>query len=119
MTGQTKDRAKVNRDFESGGADILILQNQAGAMGLTLNAASLSIYYSNSTSSILRQQSEYRNYRIGQFNSVLYVDIMTKDLIDKSLYHVVKRKRGTTSTIVDSDNPISELLCEIKERLQD
>lgn len=61
--------------------------NQAtGAKGLTLTAATLSVYYSNTFSLEDREQSEDRNHRIGQENAVTYVDLVSDLKVD---HHVV------------------------------
>lgn len=109
LMGQTQNRGQIVEEFEAGDIDILILQNDTGRFGLTLTRASLSIYYSNSLSSITREQSEYRNYRIGQVNNVLYLDIVCKDRVDEHILGLLRRKSDLSKEIVDV-NGIKELI---------
>ena len=59
---------------------------QTGGYGITLTEASTVIYYSNNYDLEKRLQSEDRAHRIGQKNSVLYIDMVAKGTVDdKSL----------------------------------
>lgn len=58
--------------------------NQAkGGRGLTLTAAELVLYFSNSFDGELRVQSEDRAHRIGQTKSVAYQDVRSAPIDDK------------------------------------
>ena len=63
-------------------------------MGLTLNQAALTIYYSNSFSYQDRAQSEDRNHRKGQTQHVVYVDIILNHKEDKRIVNVIARKQS-------------------------
>ncbi len=63
-----------------------------GGLGLTLTAATLVIYYSNDYDLEKRLQSEDRAHRIGQKQSVVYVDIEAVDTIDEDIVTAVQKK---------------------------
>lgn len=65
------------QQFEAGACQVLIAQLQTLQYGITVNRATRSIYYSGTFSSLDRSQSEDRNHRIGQQNSVLYIDLVS------------------------------------------
>lgn len=68
------------RDFESGKIQVIIAQMQTLQYGVTMNRATRSIYFSGTFSSQDRAQSEDRNHRIGQSNSVLYIDFIASPI---------------------------------------
>jgi SNF2 family DNA or RNA helicase len=62
-----------------------------GGYGLTLTAAHVVIYYSNSFDLEKRLQSEDRAHRIGQTNKVTYIDLIAPNTVDE---HIVKALRN-------------------------
>lgn len=81
----SKRREEIKKDFQSGYIDVLIINQQAGSMGLNLQNSYLNYYYSNSYSLLNRVQSEDRTHRIGQTNSVIYKDLIMKDTVDEKI----------------------------------
>ena len=58
---------------------------QTGGYGITLTAATTTIYYSNNYDLEKRLQSEDRNHRIGQNSNVHYIDIGLKENIESEV----------------------------------
>jgi len=56
-----------------------------GGFGLTLTACTNVIYFSNNYNLEVRKQSEDRAHRMGQKNSVTYIDIVAKDTLDEAI----------------------------------
>lgn len=71
-------RKFVVDSFNEGLTDILICQDDAAHLGLTINAAPYSIFYTNHVRSLVREQAERRNWRDGQKETVVYIDLLTK-----------------------------------------
>lgn len=95
LTGATDpaDRQPMVNQFQSDPAIRFFVANQAtGAKGLTLTAATLSIYYSNTFSLEDRLQSEDRNHRIGQENEVTYVDLVSDLKVDHLIQTAIANK---------------------------
>lgn len=84
-------REKVHPDDQ---ASVFVGNPSAGATGLTLNIAKMTVYYSNSFKLIDRLQSEDRNHRIGQTSEVEYKDLIAEHSIDEG---IVKNLRGKFS----------------------
>jgi len=83
------------------GSPRFFLSNQAtGGMGITLTAATLVYYFSNSFSFEDRVQSEDRCHRKGQENKVTYVDIVVNVPADTMTLKALKAKQDT-ATYVD------------------
>ena len=56
-----------------------------GGFGLTLTACTNVIYFSNNYNLEVRKHSEDRAHRMGQKNSVTYIDIVAKDTLDEAI----------------------------------
>ena len=59
---------------------------------MTLVAANTVIYYSNNYDLEVRLQSEDRAHRIGQKNTVTYIDIVTEKTIDELIVKALRNK---------------------------
>jgi len=93
------DRAKAKADFQAGKLDWLVLNQAAGATGLTLVQAKVVIYYSNSFRLVDRLQSEDRAHRIGQTDPVTYIDLVSPDTIDEKIVRALREKKDIASLI--------------------
>jgi SNF2 family DNA or RNA helicase len=94
------DRKKNKKDFQDGLLDVLLLNIQTGATGLTLTVASNTIYFDNSYDLELRLQSEDRNHRIGTKYNVLYTDLVANDTPEKKIITALKRKKSISEIIL-------------------
>lgn len=93
------DRELAIRRFQSGEAHYLVGTPHAGGRGLTLTAARLVVYFSNSHDLELRVQSEDRAHRIGQRGSVTYVDLAVPDSLDTKIIAALRKKINVASVI--------------------
>lgn len=90
-------------EFQINASKRFFVVNQAtGAKGLTLTAATLSVYYSNTFSHEDRSQSEDRNHRIGQEFPVTYVDLITNLKVDKLIHAALATKKDVSNFVNDS-----------------
>ncbi len=104
MTGAVApaDRQFLVNTFQEDPHVRFFVVNQAtGAKGLTLTAATLSIYYSNTFSGEDRMQSEDRNHRIGQENEVLYIDLLSDLKVDRLIQRALEMKLGLAEYVND------------------
>lgn len=86
-------------DPESGWAQVMIAQQQAGGTGNTWTAAAYTIYFSNTYSLRERLQSEDRNHRIGQDSNVVYIDIVGQGTIDARIAAALSSKKNVADII--------------------
>lgn len=102
--GETKttDRENAIESFENGTTQVLILQYQAGGVGLTLNAASYSVYYSGSYSYMERTQSEDRCHRGGQTKSVTYIDFICPATVDERVKYALGKKKNLADFVMEN-----------------
>jgi SNF2 family DNA or RNA helicase len=78
-----------------------VANQQTGSKGLTLTAATLSVYYSNTFSLQDRLQSEDRNHRIGQANEVMYVDIQSSLGVDSKVITALSNKMSVSEFVAE------------------
>ena len=76
---------------------------QTGGYGITLTAASNVIYYSNGYDLEKRLQSEDRAHRIGQKQSVTYVDIIARKTVDEKIVKALRKKINIASAIMGEE----------------
>lgn len=77
------ERQLALQKFHDGEATYFVANPAAAGEGLTLTEAKTVIYYNNSFKLAERQQSEDRAHRIGQTDSVTYIDIVCSGTIDE------------------------------------
>lgn len=95
-----KDREAAIDMFQGGIADTFIGNQASGGIGITLTAASDTIYYSNSFNLEHRAQSEDRNHRTGQKNQVTYYDIIAEDTVDDTISLALQTKTDLAAAVL-------------------
>jgi SNF2 family DNA or RNA helicase len=89
----SENRSKAIKEFQNNPKCRFFVANPStGGYGLTLTAATLVIYYSNSFDAEHRLQSEERAHRIGQTQKVTYVDLITEGTVDEKIVKALKTK---------------------------
>jgi SNF2 family DNA or RNA helicase len=93
--GDTPDeeRSRIVTEFQDPDSPLrfFVGNPSTGGYGLTLTAAHVVVYYSNSFDLEKRLQSEDRAHRIGQTNKVTYIDLIAPKTVDE---HIVKALRN-------------------------
>ena len=98
------DREKaVQRIQEDPECRFFIGNTQTGGYGITLTAATTTIYYSNNYDLEKRMQSEDRNHRIGQTSNVQYIDIVVPHTVDIKILKALRNKKNIADLIVDGN----------------
>ena len=83
---------------------------RTGGLGLTLTAASVVVYYSNSFDLLVRLQSEDRAHRIGQSKSVTYVDLMSPKTVDEKIVKALRDKINIADQVMGEEDLRSWLI---------
>lgn len=89
-------------EFKEGKYDIMVCNIAKIARGFNLQNAHTTIYYSNTFSMELRQQSEFRTFRMGQQYPCTYIDYVSCD-IDKTIVNALKMKKSLLDYIREKD----------------
>ncbi len=105
-------RADALTRFKSdAGCRFFVGTPSTGGRGLTLIEASTTIYYSNGYNLEHRLQSEDRNHRIGQKNTVTVIDIICLKSVDERIVQLLKAKKNLADMVLD--NPKQFLLDDV------
>jgi SNF2 family DNA or RNA helicase len=104
----TDEREQAKEDFQNGDAQVFIGQQQSGGVGITLTAASVVCYFSNTFSLYDRLQSEDRAHRIGQEEDVVYLDFVAENSIEEKTLAVLRNKKSIADII--TGDKVLELL---------
>lgn len=110
--GDTRDADRqyaVSAFQHNPGVRFFVGNPSTGGYGITLTAASTTIYYSNSHSLEHRLQSEDRNHRIGQHWPVTYVDLVACGTVDEKILKALRNKIRLAEA-VNGDNARDWLL---------
>jgi SNF2 family DNA or RNA helicase len=104
VTGADRDEA-IRRFQEDPAIQVLIGQQQTGGIGITLTAASVVVYLTNSYSWEVRAQSEDRAHRHGQTKSVTYIDLLATGpsggmTVDHAVLEAVTQKRDLAALVL-------------------
>ncbi len=95
--GYEPDKTPIDKSLQ---AAVFVGSPDAAGRGLTLHAANLVVYYSNSFKAGARMQSEDRAHRAGLKHSVTYVDLIAEDTIDEHIVEVLRTKRKLAEEVV-------------------
>lgn len=112
LWGDTKDAGAVVKAFqEDPDVRVLIGQPQSGGEGVTLTAADMAIYYTNTWSWPQRIQSEDRCNRIGSeiHDSINIFDIVAKGSIDAKIIAALHKKKDTSEILTDFKSHLLEI----------
>lgn len=88
--------------FKAGEFQIIIANTAKIARGFNLQIAHTTIYYSNTFSMELRQQSEFRTFRMGQKYPCTYIDYVSCD-VDKTIINALHMKKNLLDYIREKD----------------
>ena len=86
--------------FKDGEFQIMVANTTKIARGFNLQIAHTTIYYSNTFSMELRQQSEFRTFRMGQKYPCTYIDYVSCE-VDKTIADALRLKKGLLEYIRD------------------
>jgi len=98
----TGRREAIQLFQESSKVRFFVVNQQTGSMGITLTAATVAYYYSNTFSYEERLQSEKRNHRKGQEKGCLYIDIEMNVHEDKMILAAIRRKGGLAKYVEEN-----------------
>ena len=108
LTGATEDVNKVVKQFQfKKRHNILIATQKKAAESITLTNCRYAIYYSNSWSNDLRQNSEARIRRKGseKHSSISYTDLILKDSIEELVHSCLKNKGSLIKELKSNFKP--------------
>ena len=99
-TSEVSGRVKQLEQWQNGQTDVVIVQQQAGGLGIDLTRSSVAVYYSISHSLGDYEQSLARLHRPGQKHCVRYFHLVAIDTIDEAVYEALEDKRDVVESIL-------------------
>lgn len=102
VTAEISGRLKELEKFQSGEAKAVVVQIQAGGLGISLVQARICFYYSMSYSLGEYEQSRARVLRPGQERSVVYYNLVCKDSIDEDIVRSLGAKGNLAEAVLDT-----------------
>lgn len=88
--------------FKQGDLDILVANSSKISRGFNLQIAHTTLFYSNTFSMEIRQQAEFRTFRMGQKHPCLYIDYSAAE-VDETINKALKMKKGLLEYIREKD----------------
>lgn len=103
--GDTTDdeRGRAIDSFQNGSSRFFVSNPQTGGFGITLTSARTVIYFANSFDLATRMQSEDRAHRIGQSNTVNYIDLIAPKTIDERIVKALRSKMDIASMVMGEE----------------
>jgi len=100
--GQSEaDRTRAKDAFQSGKLDVIVCSIQAAGVGLTLTAASESLFIERAWRPSDLVQAEDRIWRIGSKNACMITYLDAKDTIDELIGQMLVDKAETINAVID------------------
>ena len=103
LTPQDERQKNIKRFQEDDKCRFFVGTPQTGGYGITLTAASNTVYYSNGYDLEKRQQSEARIDRIGQTKPMTYIDIICEDTVDDRIVKALRKKVNIASQVMGEE----------------
>lgn len=97
VNGDLKDLSSYENENNS----VVLVQYQAGAMGLNLQKSNKLIYYTLPLSSELFEQSKKRIHRLGQANSCFYYYMLTENSIEHDILETLEMRKDFTDKLFE------------------
>lgn len=95
-------RGEIVRTFqEEQCVRVFVGNTAAGGSGITLHAADMCVFYSDSYSSANRLQAEDRQHRKGQVNKVVYITLVMTGTIDVAIQRALRNKHDLQMELLD------------------
>lgn len=111
-------QATVDRFQNDPGSRLIVLNMQAGGVGLTLTAASNVAFIELGWTPGVHDQAEDRCHRIGQEGSVTAWYLLGRETIDEDIYDLIEQKRAVVESVTEGGlteemGVLQELLCRL------
>ncbi len=108
----TRERAKLVKTFQEGGAEVFFISLKAGGFGLNLTAANYVIHLDPWWNPAVEDQASDRAHRMGQQLPVTVYRLIAKDTIEEKIVRMHSEKREMADQLLSDTDQVSELDAE-------
>ena len=118
LTGQTRNRAELVEEFQSGRVPVFLISLKAGGVGLNLTMADTVIHYDPWWNPAVEAQATDRAHRIGQEKPVFVYKLICSGTVEEKIQEMQQRKAdlaravlegGTTQALRFDESDLAEL----------
>lgn len=95
-----RSKRETWKDFQSGKADMIVCQYQAGSAGLNLQRSHTMVFFEPNTSALIMDQAKGRIYRGGQDKKCLYYYLYTPKTIEDKVWKTVRSGVDVTNEML-------------------
>jgi len=103
LTGQTKNRASLVKQFQNEDIPIFLISLKAGGTGLTLTAADTVIHYDPWWNPAAENQATDRAHRIGQTKPVFVHKLICQGSIEEHIQALQKHKANLVKNLLSEE----------------
>jgi superfamily II DNA or RNA helicase len=103
LTGQTKDRAVLVKEFQTGEVPVFLISLKAGGTGLNLTAADTVIHYDPWWNPAAENQATDRAHRIGQTKPVFVHKLVCRGSIEERILELQKHKAALVEALLSEE----------------
>jgi superfamily II DNA or RNA helicase len=103
LTGQTKDRATLVKQFQQGHIPIFLISLKAGGTGLNLTAADTVIHYDPWWNPAAENQATDRAHRIGQTKPVFVHKLVCRGTIEDRILELQQHKAALVEALLSDE----------------
>jgi superfamily II DNA or RNA helicase len=119
LTGDSKDRGRLVRDFQSGKVPLFLISLKAGGTGLNLTAADTVIHYDPWWNPAAEAQATDRAYRIGQDKPVFVHKLLCQDTVEQRIHQMQQQKARLAADLLADTGIAGKASLEMVRRLLD
>ncbi|RPJ35252.1 MAG: DEAD/DEAH box helicase [Verrucomicrobiaceae bacterium] len=117
LTGQTKDRASLVKQFQTGEVPVFLISLKAGGTGLNLTAADTVIHYDPWWNPAAENQATDRAHRIGQNKPVFVHKLVCRGSIEDRILDLQKHKSALVKALLSEETTSLRIDPETLSRL--
>jgi len=103
LTGETKERARLVKKFQTGEVPVFLISLKAGGTGLNLTAADTVIHYDPWWNPAAENQATDRAHRIGQTKPVFVHKLVCRGTIEERILELQKQKSALVEALLSED----------------
>ena len=103
LTGQTRDRERPVKAFQSGKVQLFLISLKAGGTGLNLTAADTVIHYDPWWNPAVENQASGRAHRIGQNKPVFVYKLIVSGTVEEKIASLQASKAALARGVLEND----------------
>ena len=103
LTGQTRDRERPVKAFQSGKVPLFLISLKAGGTGLNLTAADTVIHYDPWWNPAVENQASGRAHRIGQDKPVFVYKLIVSGSVEEKIAALQASKAALARGVLEND----------------